>query len=406
MGAVGQAAAQGGPPGPPAVGTVIVQPQAITETDEFVGRVQATNRVDLVARVTGFLTKRLFVEGAEVKPGDLLYQIEKPPFEADLQAKMAAVAQVNANLQNASTTLGRATSLLNTPAGQRSTVDDATASQRAQAAQLLAAQAQLQLSQINLGYTDITAPIAGKITRTNVTVGNVVGPGSGTLSTIVSQDPMYVYFPVAVHAALDLRDRYANQGGAAAVVVKLKLPTGREYQPDGHIDYIDPTVAANTDTLTIRAVIPNPLRTGAKAGEPGDRELSDGEFVTVLVQGITPVQTLAIPAAAVLSDQQGSYVYVVGADNKAVQRRITLGQAVGPLTTVSTGLKQGEVIVVDGVQRVRPNQPVSPSPAAPGPGGAGGPPGGVPGGAPAPASGSGTSPSAAAPAAGTTPNRN
>ncbi len=189
-------------------------------------------------------------------------------------------------------------------------------------------------------------------------------------------------------------------------MVKLKLPTGREYEPDGHIDYIDPTVAANTDTLTIRAVIPNPLRTGAKAGEPGDRELSDGEFVTVLVQGVTPVQTLAIPAAAVLSDQQGSYVYVVGADNKAVQRRITLGQAVGPLTTVSTGLKQGEVIVVDGVQRVRPNQPVSPSPAAPGPGGAGGPPGGVPNGAPAPASGSGTSPSAAAPAAGTTPNRN
>ncbi len=144
MGAVGQAAAQGGPPGPPAVGTAIVQPQAITETDEFVGRIQATNRVDLVARVTGFLTKRLFVEGAEVKPGDLLYQIEKPPFEADVQAKMAAVAQANANLQNASITLGRATSLLNTPAGQRSTVDDATASQRAQAAQLLAAQAQLQ----------------------------------------------------------------------------------------------------------------------------------------------------------------------------------------------------------------------------------------------------------------------
>ena len=361
------AMAQGGPPGPPAVGTTVVQPQAITETDQFVGRVQATNRVDLVARVTGFLTKRLFTEGAEVKPGDLLYQIEKPPFEADVQSKTASVAQVNANLQNASTTLGRATSLLNTPAGQRSTVDDATASQRAQAAQLLAAQAQLQVSQINLGYTDIASPIAGKIGRTNVTTGNVVGPGTGVLATIVSQDPMYVYFPVAVHAALDLRDRYADRGGAAAVVVKLKLPSGKEYAPDGHIDYIDPTVAANTDTLTIRAVIPNPIRAGAKLGEPGDRELSDGEFVTVELQGVTPIQTLAIPAAAVLSDQQGSYVYLVGPDNKALQRRVTLGQPVGALSTVSSGLKQGDVIVVDGLQRVRPNQPVNPSPRSPGP---------------------------------------
>ena len=156
------ARAQGGPPGPPAVGTTVVQPQSVTETDEFVGRIQATNRVDLVARVTGFLTKRLFTEGAEVKPGDLLYQIEKPPFEADVMAKTAAVAQANAQLQNASITLGRASSLLNTPAGQRSTVDDATASQRSQAAMLLAAQANLQTSQINLGYTDITAPIAGQ----------------------------------------------------------------------------------------------------------------------------------------------------------------------------------------------------------------------------------------------------
>ncbi len=368
--------AQGGPPGPPAVGTTVVQPQSVTETDEFVGRIQATNRVDLVARVTGFLTKRLFTEGAEVKTGDLLYQIEKPPFEADVQAKTAAVAQANAQLQNASITLGRANSLLNTPAGQRSTVDDATASQRSQAAMLLAAQANLQTSQINLGYTDIAAPIAGKIGRTNVTIGNVVGPSTGTLATIVSQDPMYVLFPIAQRAALELRDRYADKGGAAAVIIKLKLPTGQVYEPVGHIDYIDPIVAANTDTVNIRAVIPNPYYPGVQPGMPGDRELADGEFVTVLLQGAQPVQTVAIPQAAVLSDQQGNYVYVVGPDNKAVQRRITLGQAAGALTTVTTGLRQGDVIISDGVQRVRPNQPVNPAPSAPGPGGAGGPPGG------------------------------
>ncbi|WP_158743401.1 efflux RND transporter periplasmic adaptor subunit [Acidisphaera sp. L21] len=381
--------AQGGPAGPPAVGTTIVQPQSITETNEFVGRIQATDRVDLVARVTGFLTKRLFTEGAEVKTGDLLYQIEKPPFEADVQAKTAAVAQVNANLQNASITLGRATTLLSTPAGQRSTVDDATASQRAQAAQLLAAQANLQTSQINLGYTDIAAPIAGKIGRTNVTIGNVVGPASGTLATIVSQDPMYVVFPIALRSALELRDRYADKGGTSAVIVKLQLPTGKIYQPVGHIDYIDPIVAANTDTVNIRAVIPNPYYPGAKPGTPGDRELADGEFVTVLLQGAQPIQTLAIPQAAVLSDQQGNYVYVVGADNKAIPRRITLGQAAAPLATVTTGLKQGEVIISDGLQRVRPNQPVNPAPSVPGPGGAGGPPGGSA--LPAPAGGSSTS---------------
>src|SRR5690606_38747770 len=138
---------------------------------EFVGRVQAINRVDLVARVVGFLEKRLFTEGAEVNPGQLLYQIEKPPYEADVEAKTASVAQANAQLQNASITLGRASALLNTPAGQRSTVDDATANQRSNAALLLAAQAQLKTSQINLSYTDVPAPISGKITQTNITIG-------------------------------------------------------------------------------------------------------------------------------------------------------------------------------------------------------------------------------------------
>ena len=366
------------PGGPPAVGVIVVKPQSVTQTDEFVGRVQATDRVDIVARVTGFLTKRLFTEGAEVKPGDLLYQIEKPPFEADVDAKTAAVAQANAQLQNASITLGRANALLNTPAGQRSTVDDATASQRSNAALLMAAQAQLRTSQINLGYTDITAPISGKISQTNITIGNVVNPSAGTLATIVSQDPMYIVFPVAVHAALDLRDRYAGKGGTAAVVIKVKLPNGKMYDQDGHLDYIGPSVSANTDSLTLRGKIANPLRTGSVAGSAGDRELVDGEFITVLLQGVEPIQALTIPQAAILSDQSGTYVYVVGEGNKAMVRRITLGQANGPNATVMTGLKEGETIVSDGLQRVRPGQPVSPAPSQPGPGGAGGPPGGAP----------------------------
>ncbi len=372
----GLALAQGGPSGPPAVGTTIVRQQAITQTDEFQGRVQAVDRVALVARVTGYLTKQFFTEGSEVKQGDLLYQIEKPPFEADLQAKQAALAQANAQLTNATITLGRAQTLLSTPAGQRSTVDDAVATQRSDAAQVMGAQANLQTSQINLGYTDITAPIAGKIARTLVTSGNVVGPSTGTLTTIVSQDPMYVYFPIALRALLELRHRYAGKGGTSAVLVKLQLSDGTPYEPVGHIDYVDPTVSASTDTINVRAVMPNPASPGASA--PEARALVDGEFVTVLLEGAEPVNLLAIPQAAVLSNQEGTYVYVVGPGNKAVPTPVSLGQASGALVSIISGLKEGDTIVSDGVQRVQPNKPVNPAPAAPGPGGAGGPPGGAP----------------------------
>ncbi|MEJ1979230.1 MAG: HlyD family efflux transporter periplasmic adaptor subunit [Acetobacteraceae bacterium] len=185
-----------------------------------------------------------------MKPGDLLYQIEKPPFEGRRPGQDRRRGPGQGRAAEREHHLKRATTLLNTPAGQRSTVDDATATQQSQAALLLAAQAQLAVSQINLGYTDILAPISGKISRTALTIGNVVGPTSGTLATIVSQDPMYVYFPVAVRAAYELRDRYASKGGAAAVIIKLLLPDGRTYAQVGHLDYIDPTVAADTTRST------------------------------------------------------------------------------------------------------------------------------------------------------------
>ena len=355
------AQAQFGAAGPPVVGVVTVQKQSVTETSDFVGRVQATDRVDIIARVTAFIEQQPFTEGAEVHQGDLLYRLERPPFEADLQAKQATVAQEQALLRNAVITLNRAQTLLNTPAGQRSTVDDALAQQASLAAQVLLAQAQLKSSQINLDYTEIHAPIAGKIGRTALTVGNVVSPGSGALVTIVSQDPMYVLFPVSVRAALDLRDHYADKGGFAGMRVKLRLPQGGIYGQSGQLDYVDPSVATNTDTLMLRARIPNPLGT---AGKSGVRELVDGEFVTVIVEGMEPVQALGIPRASVLTDMQGSYVYVVGPDNKAEQRRVTLGQSTPSIAVILDGLKEGETVVADGIQRVRPGVPVNPVPAA------------------------------------------
>ncbi len=356
--------AQGGPGGPPAVGVVAAKRTSVVEETEFVGRIQATNRVDLVARVTGFIEKRLFTEGAEVKAGQLLYQLERGPFEAQVAAQAASVSQADATVQNNNLKLGRVQALINTPAGQRSLVDDAIAAQRTGQAQLLAAQAQLRQAQINLDYTDIKAPIDGLISRTTVTIGNVVGPSTGTLATIVSQDPIYVIFPISVRAALDLRDKYASNGGFDAVRIKLRLPTGKLYGKTGTLNYVDNTVATTTDTLILRGTLPNPLREGAKLGEPGARDLADGEFVTVLLQGVMPIEAIGIPRAAVLSDQQGDYVWVVGDGNKAEQRRIQLGQSTPETAVISSGLKEGEMVVVDGVQRVRPGAVVNPGPAA------------------------------------------
>jgi membrane fusion protein, multidrug efflux system len=353
--------------GPPAVGVVRAERQQITQTDEFVGRIQAVGRVTLVARVTAFLEKRLFVEGSEVKKDDLLYQLEQPPFQAQVDAAKANVDQLDAQHQNAQISLTRAQSLLQREAGPQANYDSALSAERSLAAQIEGAKAQLKTAEINLGYTEIRAPIDGKISSTGVTEGNVVSPTTGILATLVSQDPMYVIFPISQRAQLDLRTRYANKGGFSAVVLKLRLPDGRIYEPEGHPDYVSPTVAENTDTVTLRGVIPNPVFPGMQAGQPGARELSDGEFVTVIVEGVQPIAVLAIPRAAVLSDQQGDYVYVVDAQNKAQIRRIQLGQSTPSTAVVTSGLQEGELVISEGLQRVRPEQAVSPGPASPTP---------------------------------------
>jgi membrane fusion protein (multidrug efflux system) len=354
------ALAQMGPGGPPAVSVVKVERRPVVDSNEFVGRVQSINRVDLVARVTAFLEERNFTEGAEVDKGALLYRLERGPFEADLQAKAAAVAQAQALLRNAEQTLSRANSLLRTPAGQQSVVDSAVAQQGSQAAQVAAAAAQLKASQINLDYTEIRAPVAGRITRSAVTEGNVVSPSTGTLATIVSQDPMYVVFPVAARTALNLRDKF----GFGNVVVNIRLSDGRAYPEKAHIDYIDPTVSNSTDTLTIRAVIPNPVLPNAKPGQQGNRELVDGQFVTVIVESLTPTEALIIPRVALLTDQQGNYVYAVGPDNKVSQQRVTLGPSTAQTVAVESGLTEGQNVVVEGIQRVRPGIAVNPAPVA------------------------------------------
>jgi membrane fusion protein (multidrug efflux system) len=363
--ALAPAEAQPAPAAPPAVGVMETVKRPVTESSEFLGRIEATNRVNVVARVTAFLEKRTFNEGAEVKTGDLLYQLERGPFEADLESKKAQVLQLQATLENAKLTTDRAKTLLSGPAGQQSTYDAAIANQRSLEAQVQAAQAQVQLSQINLDYTEIHSPIDGKIGRTAVTDGNVVSPSSGVLTTIVSQDPMYVTFPVSVREALALRERYATRGGFKAVIIRVRLSDGRMYEQTGQLNFVNNTIAQNTDTITLRGTIPNPTLHDDPATPGGSvRELTDNEFVTVNLEGVEPVEVLAIPRSAVLSDQEGEYVYVVGADNKAEQRRIKLGQSTSTIAAVTSGIALGDKVIVEGLQKVRPGQPVAPGPAS------------------------------------------
>jgi membrane fusion protein, multidrug efflux system len=243
-------------------------------------------------------------------------------------------------------------------------VDTATAAQRTAAAQLQSAQAQLESAQINLDYTEIHSPIDGRIGRTSVTVGNVVSPTSGILTTVVSQDPVPVWFSVPTRRAIELREQYADKGGFDAVKIRIRLPDGRVYSETGKLDFVNNTIAQDTDTLLFKGVIPNPILESQTTGGVKLRELVADEFVTVMLESVDPRQIIAVPRAAILADQQGTYVYVVDDNNIARQRRVRLGQTTPETAGIVDGLKEGERVVVEGVQRARPDSLVAPATAA------------------------------------------
>jgi membrane fusion protein (multidrug efflux system) len=351
------------PAAPPAVGVVTVERKPMTDSYEFNGRIQPINSVNIVARVTAWLDKQLFAEGTDVKKGDLLYTLEKAPFQAAVDRQKAAVAQAEAQLANADIDLRRAQQLVQTNAGTQQRLDNAQASQRVAVAQLKAAQAQLETAQIDLNYTDIYSPIDGRIGRSLVTIGNLVGTASGTLTTVVSQDPIYVVFPIAMRRAIELREQYGDKGGFDAVKIRLRLPDSRIFNHTGTLDFVNNAISENTDTLLIRAVIPNPVLASQTAGGVKLRELVADEFVTVLLESVEPRQVIAVPRAAILADQQGNYVYVVDDQNIARQRRVRLGQLTPETAGIADGLKEGERVVVEGLQRARPDSPVAPAPA-------------------------------------------
>lgn len=343
---------------PPSVGVATAKLREITESTEFNGRVEATDLVNIVARVSAFLEERPFREGADVKKGDLLFRLERPPYEADLNAKRAALLQAQAQLENADIAFQRANQLQKTGSGSQSALDNALATQRTAAAQVQSAQAAVRASEINLAYTDIRSPIDGRIGRASVTVGNVVSSSSGTLTTVVSQDPMYVTFSVPTRELIEIQDKHAADGGTEkALKVKLRLPNGRTYSEVGKLDFVDVSVATSTDSVTLRARIANPVR------DNGQRELFNDEFVRIILESVAPQQVVVIPRAAIMTDQQGDYVYAVNADKIADIRRVKLGQSTAGTATITEGLSPGDTVIVEGVQRVKPQAEVTPEPA-------------------------------------------
>ncbi|WP_334175687.1 efflux RND transporter periplasmic adaptor subunit [Pseudoxanthobacter sp.] len=373
-------------PAPSVIAVPIVN-EDVTDERDFVGNVEAIQQVDLKARVQGFLDQVAFTEGAFVGTGQLLYQIEQAPFQAALaqaQGQLAAanaqLASTKANVEQKQLTLDRQLALVKSGTVSQAIVDTATADRDIAAASVQQAQASIQEAQanveeaqLNLSYTTMAAPIAGRIGKTNYTVGNLVNEASGTLATLVQMDPIRVVFAVPEKAyVLIMRDAAKGKSAAAAeqateaaatggvsdqLIPTLRLPDGTKYSHPGKIEFISNVVNQNTGTVAVRAEFTNP-----------DSFLLPGQYVTVSVQIGDKRQMPVVPQSAVLQGPQGAYVFVIDTENRAVQRAITFdGATIVPSGgyAITSGLVVGDVVITDGLQKVRPGMVVAPTVVTP-----------------------------------------
>jgi membrane fusion protein, multidrug efflux system len=346
----GAAAAQGAIP-PPAVSVTPVVSRQVTETGDFIGRVTAINKVDIVARVPGFIEERNFTEGQQVKKGDLLFRIEQATYKAAVEQQRATLAKAKATEVNAKLQLERGKELVRNQNIPQATVDQRAADEAAAQAAVMEAQAMLDQAEVNLGYTEIRSPIDGRIGLANFTVGNLVQPSSGKLATIVSQDPIYVIFQASERDVLNYKRRIAGSPDKTAhVTVHIKLPNGSAYAHPGLSNFLDVQVDATTDTVAVRAQVPNP-----------DGLLIPGGIVGVTVERGAPRSALVVSQSAVQLDQAGRYVLLVDQAKKVELRRVTTGVEQGRDIVVTDGLKEGEMVIVEGIQKVHPGQVVAAS---------------------------------------------
>lgn len=351
-----RASAPADAPPPMPVSVATVSESDTTTWDEFSGRLEAVERVDIRSRVAGAVLATHFREGALVAKGDLLVSIDPAPYAAEVARAEAQASAAQARLSHASGEYARSQRLWEDKAIAQRELDDRQNALREAEANLLAAQAQVQAARLNLGYTQVRAPVAGRIGKVDVTVGNLVaaGPGAPVLSTLVSVSPIYASFDAdeqTVARAL----QGLGQGGASArqAIERIAVQMGTAGSDDtpftGHLQLIDNQVDARSGTVRVRAVFDNK-----------DGALMPGQFARIRMAQPRSDRQLLVSERAIGTDQDKKFVLVVGENNQAEYREVKLGAPVDGLRSVTAGLKAGERIVVNGLQRVRPGAVVQP----------------------------------------------
>jgi RND family efflux transporter MFP subunit len=341
-----------GPTGPGDVPPPLVTVAKVTEQDvnppsEYVGHVQAVQTVELRARIEGFLEQVKFKEGSDVHAGDLLYVIEKAPYQAQVDADTAIVIQATATHTKARQYLERVRTVRSGGVSQ-SDIDDAVAEELRARGELEQAKANLKRSQLDLGYTMVKAPITGRIGRTAFTRGNLVNPASGPLARIVQIDPIRVAYSISENDLVAIKMALKDAAGEKKhpiLAPRIKLPGGQILKISGQIDFVDNTVDPDTGTIAVWTLFDNP-----------DGTLLPGQYVTVLVARSQPELMTVVPQSAVLEDHDGRYVLVVDDQNQVAVRRVETGPVVGINWAIKSGLSVNESVIIEGVQKVQPGQ--------------------------------------------------